>query len=135
MMTRAQNIGFNYAHGSDPIYYAGFDLATSVLLTGKVPIIESAFKVVPDGKQLGLRQIRIRGEVPVDPIEDDFYQFVTEERAKVKKTNEPLAEFLKCVGNGGAFGLFAQIDPRVEPDEVMVAGIFRRKGSVPFETR
>src|SRR4029077_20357242 len=45
---------------------------------------------------------------------------VTEERAKVKKTNEPLAEFLKCVGNGGAFGLFAQIDPRVEAKELIV---------------
>ena len=45
-----QNIGFNYAYGSDGIYYAGFDLAASVLLTGKVPIIESAFKVVPARK-------------------------------------------------------------------------------------
>jgi len=64
--------------------------------------------------------VNLRGEVPVNPIEDDFYQFVTEQRAKVKKTNEPLAEFLKCIGNGGAFGLFAQIDPRVEPEEVLV---------------
>ena len=118
---QSQNIGFNHAYGSDSIYYAGFDLATSVLLTGKVPIIESAFKLVPHGKQAGLEeQIRIRGEVPVNPIEDDFYQFVTEERAKVKKTNEPLAEFLKCVGNGGAFGLFAQIDPHLEPKKVIV---------------
>ena len=116
----SQNIGFNYAYGSDRIYYSGFDLAKSVLLTGRIPVIESAFKVVPHGKQAGLRGIHIRGEVPVNPIEDDFYQFVTEERAKIKKTNEPLAEFLKCVGNGGAFGLFAQIDPRVEPDEVIV---------------
>jgi hypothetical protein len=116
----SQNIGFNYAYSSDGIYYAGFDLAASVLLTGKVPIIESAFKVVPHGKQAGLRTIQIRGEVPVNPVEDDFYQFVTEERAKVKETNEPLAEFLKCVGNGGAFGLFAQIDPHVEPEEVIV---------------
>ncbi len=115
-----QNIGFNYAHGSDPVYYAGFDLAASVLLTGKIPIIESAFKLVPHGEQAGLKKIHIRGEVTVNPIEDDFYQFVTEERAKVKKTNEPLADFLKCVGNGGAFGLFAQIDPRVEPEEVIV---------------
>ena len=114
-----QNIGFNYAYSSDGIYYAGFDLAASVLLTGKVPIIESAFKVVPHGKQAG-REIHIRGEVTVNPVEDDFYQFVTEERAKIKKTNEPLADFLKCVGNGGAFGLFAQIDPGVEPDEVIV---------------
>jgi hypothetical protein len=115
-----QNIGFNYAYGSDTIYYTGFDLATSVLLTGNIPVIESAFKVVPHGKQANLRGIHIRGEVPVNPIEDDFYQFVTEKRAEVKKTNEPLAEFLKCVGNGGAFGLFAQIDPRVEPEEVIV---------------
>lgn len=116
----SQNIGFNYAYGSDCIYYTGFDLAASVLLTGKAPVIESAFKVVPHGKQAGLRNINIRGEVPVNPMEDDFYQFVTEERAKVKKTNEPLAEFLKCVGNGGAFGLFAQIDPRVEAKELIV---------------
>jgi hypothetical protein len=67
-----------------------------------------------------LRRIHIRGEVLVNPAEDDFYQLVTEERAKVKKNNEPLAEFLKCVGNGGAFGLFAQIDPQVEPEEVTV---------------
>jgi len=115
-----QNIGFNYAYGNRSIYYSAFDLAVSVLLTGKVPLIKSAFKVVPHGKQTGLRKVRLRGEIPIDPIKDDFYQFVTEERARVKKTNEPLADFLKCIGNGGAFGLFAQIDPRVEPEEVIV---------------
>jgi len=116
----SQNIGFNYAYRNEQIYYTGFDLATSVLLTGKVPSIDSAFKVVPHAKQAGLRKIRIRGEIQVDPIEDDFYEFVTEERSKIKKTSEALAEFLKCVGNGGAFGLFAQIDPQVEQEEVIV---------------
>jgi hypothetical protein len=115
-----QNIGFNHAYGRNGLYYAGFGLAKSVLLTGRIPVIESAFTVVPRGKQPGLRKIHIRGEVPVNPMEDDFYQFVTEERAKIKKTNEPLADFLKCVGNGGAFGLFAQVDPKVEPEEVIV---------------
>jgi hypothetical protein len=131
-----QNIGFNYAYGDQPVYYAGFDLAASVLLTGKIPIIEYAFKVVPRGKQAGLaNMIHIRGEVPVNPTEHDFYQFVTQERAKVKKTNEPLADFLKCVGNGGAFGLFAQIDPRREPEKVVVEVFSGLDDPFPSSTR
>ena len=46
-----QNIGINYLTSKEPIWFAGPDIIASILLTGKVPRIEKAIRVVPHGKQ------------------------------------------------------------------------------------
>ena len=41
-----QNIGINYLTSKEPIWFAGPDIIASILLTGKVPHIEKAIRVV-----------------------------------------------------------------------------------------
>ncbi len=61
-----QNIGINYLTSKEPIWFAGPDIIASILLTGKVPHIEKAIRVVPHGKQTGLGATSLRGMVEVD---------------------------------------------------------------------
>jgi hypothetical protein len=114
------NIGFNYFTWNHSIFYAGPGLAASKILTGKSPLIEKAFRVVPHGKQKGLRPIALRGELTIDPVRDDFARQVIETRAKVKKSNPKLANFLKVFANGGFYGLFAEINPKSQKEDVPV---------------
>ena len=58
-----QNIGLNYLTSKEPIWFAGPDIIASILLTGKVPRIEKAIRVVPHGKQAGLSSTSLRGMV------------------------------------------------------------------------
>ena len=64
-----QNIGINYLTSKEPIWFAGPDIIASILLTGNVPHIEKAIRVVPHGKQAGLGSTSLRGMVKVDANE------------------------------------------------------------------
>src|SRR5262249_36061274 len=61
-----QNIGLNNLTSNEPIWFAGPDIISSILLTGKVPHIEKAIRVVPHGKQAELGSTSLRGMVNVD---------------------------------------------------------------------
>lgn len=73
------------------------------------------------GRTAGLRPIRLRGSVPVDPTRDDLFRLAIEERARVKgdkhlakEERKRLDQFLKTFATGGAYGIFAevrQLDP------------------------
>jgi hypothetical protein len=49
------------------MWVAGPDLIASVLLSGRVPHIQEAFRIVPNGKQRGLRSTKLRGVIAIDP--------------------------------------------------------------------
>src|SRR5437660_738348 len=72
------NIGLNYLTSEQPIWFAGPDVIASTLLTGKMPKILKAIRVVPIGKQAGLRAVHLLGKVRIDPNVDDFYKYVVE---------------------------------------------------------
>jgi hypothetical protein len=114
------NIAFNHFTSDKPIFYAGPDLAASKILTRKSPRIERAFRIVPHGVQAGLKHVALRGELTIDPAQDDFARRVIESRARVKKTNRELANFLKVLANGGFYGLFVEINPKSEAQPVPV---------------
>ncbi len=61
------NIGINPATDDAPHWYAGPDVVASALLSGKMPTVLQAFRLVPVGTQAGLRSVLLRGAVPVDP--------------------------------------------------------------------
>jgi hypothetical protein len=104
------NIGINEFTSTKPIWYAGPDIVASVLLTGKIPRIDKAIRVVPHGKQGGLKPTNLRGIVSVDPAKHDFFRDVVEQRER-HKSDESLAEFLKVLANSGSYGLFVEISP------------------------
>jgi hypothetical protein len=107
-----QNIGINYLTSKEPIWFAGPDIIASVLLTGKVPRIEKAIRVVPRGKQRGLNSTSLRGMVKVDANKNSFFKHVIEQRA-VHEANPALHYWLKILANSGSYG--SRFDPSFLP--------------------
>ncbi|MGC2651323.1 MAG: hypothetical protein WA304_11025, partial [Candidatus Cybelea sp.] len=115
-------IGVNYAHAStdDPdeaLWYSWPDLVASVLLTGRQPRITEAFKIEPIGTMDGLKAVRFRGQVPIDPRTQDFFKVVIEERMRLPKRKElseaerdRLKRSLKTFGSATSYGIWAQMD-------------------------
>lgn len=119
------NIGVNPFHDDQPHWYAGPDLAASILLTGKIPNVLQAFRLVPVGVQSTLRPVDLRGTVTVDPASGDFFRTVIEERKRVKARHDlpdeeraRLDRFLKVLANSGLYGIFVESNP-----EQLTAGV------------
>ena len=117
---KSKNIGLNYLVSDKPIWYAGPDLVASKILKGKAPKILKAVRMVPYGKQSGLKSTNLGGMVEIDPNKDDFYRKVIEQRIFYQETNKPLANFLKVVANSGSYGLFVQVDTERKRKETKV---------------
>jgi hypothetical protein len=105
-----QNIGINYLTSNEPIWFAGPDIIASVILTGKIPRIEKAIRVMPYGKQAKLGSTSLRGMVKVDANKDSFFKHVVEQRA-AHISNPALQYWLKILASSGSYGLFVQLDP------------------------
>jgi hypothetical protein len=124
-----QNIGINYLTCKESIWLAGPDIIASILLTGKVPHIEKAIRVVPHGKQAGLGAVSLRGMVRVDANKDSFFKHVVEQRA-VNESDPALHYWLKILASSGSYGLFVELNPNESADTKLK--VF--SGEQPFET-
>jgi len=100
-----QNIGINYLTSEKPIWFAGPDVIASVLLTGKVPQIEKAIRVVPRERQMQLGTTQLRGMVTVDARKHSLFKHVVEQRA-ANESNPALHYWLKILASSGSYGLF-----------------------------
>lgn len=116
-----QNIGINELNSDKPIWFAGPDVIASVLLSGRVPHIEKAIRMVAHGRQAGLKSTNLRGMVAIDPKRQDFFRHVVEQR-EIHKANTALAGFLKVLANAGSYGSFVEITPenQAKPREIKV---------------
>jgi hypothetical protein len=101
------------------LWSTGPDVVASVLRNGQVPAIRQVLRLVPEGRMTGLRPVKLRGEIRVDPAREDFFRVAIQERVRVGKSTT-LGHFLKIVANSGAYGIFAQVDrhPRRKRDPV-----------------
>jgi hypothetical protein len=124
-----QNIGVNRLISKKPIWFAGPDVIASVLLTGKVPHIEKAIRMVPHGKQPGLQSTKLRRMVTINPKTDDFFRHVIEQR-KRHQSNKSLAHFLKILANAGSYGLFVELTPE-NPKKPTNIKVFSGQESFP----
>jgi hypothetical protein len=105
-----QNIGLNYLTNKEPIWFAGPDIIGSILLTGKVPQIEKAIRVVPHGKQVELGSTSLRGMVNVDAAKNSLFKHVVEQRA-AHESDKALHYWLKIFASSGSYGLFVELNP------------------------
>ncbi len=115
-----KNIGVNYFTSTEAIWLSGPDVIASKLLTGKVPHIEKAIRMVPHGQQKGLRPTNLRGMVPVDPRKDDLFQVMVEEKQVHKTSDEALSYFLKICANSTSYGMFFELTPQRKFNAVKV---------------
>ena len=104
------NIGLNNLRWKQTIWVAGPDLMASVLLSGRIPDIRKAIRIVPHGKQRGLRSIRLRSAITVDPKTEDFFTRVIEYR-KQNKNDDRLQYFLKILANSTSYGTYLELNP------------------------
>jgi hypothetical protein len=115
------NIGVNQVTSRQPMWFTIADLVASKVLTGKTPHVLRALRVLPGKSQLrGLKPVRLRGSVEVDPTSVDFFTSVVEERQRIKaatKDHEPrcacaecrTSQFLKVLVNSGSYGIYAEM--------------------------
>jgi len=104
------NIGLNELRWKQPMWVAGPDLVAGVLLSGHIPNVLEAFRVVPQGKQPGLKPIKLRGAISIDPRKEDFFTRVIEYR-KQNKSNDRLQYFLKILANSTSYGTYLELNP------------------------
>ena len=126
---QTQNIGINELSADLPIWFAGPDVIASTLLTGKVPHILEAIRMVPHGRQKGLKRASLCGMVDIDPIKDDFFRHVIEQREH-HKSNRVLKGSLKVLANAGSYGLFVEVTPETVQKPTTI-GVF--SGEKHFE--
>jgi hypothetical protein len=103
------NIGLNELHWKQNLWLAGPDLVSAVL-NGRIPKVTKALRIVPRGKQKGLKAIQLRGAIPVDPRKEDFFTRVIEYR-KQNKDNDQLQYFLKILANSTSYGAYLELNP------------------------
>jgi hypothetical protein len=107
-----QNIGNNYLRSERPMWFAGPDLIASVIRTGKVPHVIRAVRLVPHGKQAGMKTVKLRGStVKIDPYKDDFFRKIIEQR-KLNKGDKALYYWLKILANS-IYGFFVELNPDI----------------------
>src|SRR5215475_5654230 len=79
--------------------------------------ILKAIRVLPIGKQAGLRPVHLLGKIRIDPNVDDFYKQVVEQK-EAHKTDATLKKGLKCIGNAGAYGPLVELNEQKEGADV-----------------
>jgi hypothetical protein len=112
-----QNIGNNYLTSKAPLWFAGCDLIASKIRTGKAPKIIRAIRLVPRGKQAGMRTAKLRGSmVEIDPYRDDLFRKVIEQR-KLHKSDKALQYWLKILANS-IYGFFVELIPELQNKKI-----------------
>jgi hypothetical protein len=103
------NIGSSFFTDEKAGWLAGPDVIAAKLLSGKVPHILKAYRLVPRGKQKGMQEVKLMGTIPVNPYEDDLFQRVIEHR-KANEKNKALKHALKIIANSTSYGCFVELN-------------------------
>lgn len=105
-----RNIGLNELHWKQHIWVAGPDLIAAKLLGRRIPTVHEAIRLVAHGKQHGLKPVKLRGVISIDPRKEDFFTRVIEYR-KQNKHNDRLQYFLKILANSTSYGTYLELNP------------------------
>lgn len=118
-------IGVNPATAQHPSWYALADVVASAILTGRTPNILRAITLGPKHRQGGLQPLKLRGVVPVNPRNGDFFRTVIEQRTATRNNNtldpatrDRTQRFLKVLANSTSYGVFAELTPKTQANEV-----------------
>ncbi len=121
--TKVPSIGVNRVTSRRGIWYAGPDLVASKLLSGKVPQVRKAFRIVSKGKQENLAPVSMCGVV-IDPRHEDFFKRLVEIRKSLNQLAnlsdhdaEWLKGALKVIANAGGYGVMAEMNRRELPKD------------------
>jgi hypothetical protein len=135
-------IGVNPYHLDRPVWYALPDVIAATILTGQTPHVNQAVRLVGVGEQEGLRPVKLRGGLELDPrIRDPFITMI-EERQRVRKDatipddeREWRQLFLKVTANSTAYGVLARFDRKEGASPVEVAAYGPDPDPIPAKTK
>lgn len=132
-------VAINHLHATtedDHLWFSLPDVVVSVLLTGRIPKIVDAFRIEPSNEILdGLRPIKFRGQIEIDPARQDFFKAVIEERKRVSSRDdldseerERMSRALKVLANSTGYGIYAEMNQTESTEKTTVKchGIDRR---------
>ena len=141
-------VALNYLYPSDNapsegLWFSLPDVAASVLIKRKIPLIVDAFKLVPVGKLAGLKTVRFGGEVEVNPKNQDLFRTLIEQRKSLNRRKElsekdvdRLDKSLKVLANATSYGIFAEMNRQESEKRIKVQchGSIRNHTNVLFFT-
>jgi len=127
-------VGVNniYTDPANPnaLWYSLPDIVASVILTGRIPKIIDAFRLVAKGKSAGLKPICLRGSIEIDPRKEDFFKVVIEERKRLanrrdisQSEKDRLDKALKIIANATSYGIYAEMNRRESEADAICYGI------------
>ncbi|MGO9964840.1 MAG: hypothetical protein ACLPUG_15625, partial [Acidimicrobiales bacterium] len=99
------------------------DVVAAKLATGRSPRIDSAWQLVGEGRAKRLRVAWMGGKVRFDPYADDWWATLI--RARAGLGDSLLANGLKAIGNGTAYGNWIRLDQQPRSDSVT---LYHREG-------
>jgi len=103
------NIADNRLTSDNPFWFAGPDIVASIIRAGRVPHVLKAIRIVPHGRQPGMKPISLRGVVEIDPYRDDFFKVLIGQR-KANESDKTLKHALKVIANATAYGVFVELN-------------------------
>lgn len=119
-------LGRNRLTSPEPLWCSlGECIAAKVLGGGKVPKVLRAVRFIPEGQQDGLRPVKLRGSLSIDPRSGDFFRAVIEMRKSLPaelpaEERNRLDAFLKVLANATSYGIFVEMRQTDEPADVQV---------------
>lgn len=123
----AVNHIYSDADGTNALWYSLPDVVASVLLTGRVPKVIDAFRLIPSGTSSELNRISVRGAVDVDPSKENFFKVVIEERKRVASRSDVsdaeksrLDKALKVIANATSYGIYAEMNRQESDDRATI---------------
>ncbi len=135
-------IGSNPLTSEDGLWLALPDVTAAMLLSGKTPKVLEAFRLVPVGKQKGMRSTSLRGAIPICPRKDDFFRVVIEERKRIQRAadieegeRDRLDKSLKVTANSGSYGIFAEMNRKELPGNATAPATVWNCDGEEFKTR
>jgi hypothetical protein len=143
--TNDWQVAVNYLSGdtgdtAHELWFSLPDVITSVLLTDRAPKIIDAFRLEPVGTMRGLKSVKLRGAITVDPRREDFFKVVIEQRKSLASRTElsdadkaRLDKALKVLANSTSYGIYAEMNRQESDKEVTVVchGIDRKPYPCP----
>jgi hypothetical protein len=112
-------VGLNHVSSKKAVYYALPSIILSKLLTGKAPIIKTAIRFKPVGKQKTLKKTNILG-MDIDPAKDNIFKILVEEKQRSKKAKDRRDRQIKILVNATSYGIYIELNPEDEKSDIMV---------------
>jgi len=108
--------------GDPPLCLSIMDLVASKMRTGKTPIIETAYRSYPAGRQSTLKAIQFAGRLDFNPRSDNWFRFLVNQREAIKLAGDTHDEELGLkLTNNSNYGVFAEMN--LSPNGATVYGL------------